>query len=260
MFKASKVGFIIIVLSPLSMAVLPQYMPVLQHISFECYDLIERLAFLMLQHGIQLSLSQLKRILLRRGLRRRNNTSDMEDILRAIETDLNGSASIVGYHGMWQKHINDHNLVIDKETVHCILKIVDLLGVELHLRHRLRHRQYRGKGPNYIWHVDGYDKLKPFGLCVHGCIDRYSQRILWVNVATTNNDPGIVAKYVLHCICSIEGVPRIVCGDNGTENVTVAAIQRFFRREAVDAFAGDKSFIYGKSVSNQQIEAWWGQL
>ena len=28
----------------------------------------------------------------------------------------------------------------------------------------------------------------------------------------------------------------------------------------MDAFAGEKSFRYGKSVSNQRIEAWWGQL
>ena len=27
------------------------------------------------------------------------------------------------------------------------------------------------KGPNYIWHIDGYDKLSPFGLTIHGCID-----------------------------------------------------------------------------------------
>jgi hypothetical protein len=22
------------------------------------------------------------------------------------------------------------------------------------------------KGPNYIWHIDNYDKLKPFGICI----------------------------------------------------------------------------------------------
>ena len=26
-------------------------------------------------------------------------------------------------------------------------------------------------GPNQAWHCDGYDKLKPFGLAIHGCID-----------------------------------------------------------------------------------------
>ena len=27
------------------------------------------------------------------------------------------------------------------------------------------------KGPNFIWHVDRYDKLKTFGFNIHGCID-----------------------------------------------------------------------------------------
>ena len=57
-----------------------------------------------------MSLHQLKMILSPRGLRRRNNTSDMEDVLRAIdpamETVLNGSASIGGYHGMRQRLVN----------------------------------------------------------------------------------------------------------------------------------------------------------
>ena len=27
------------------------------------------------------------------------------------------------------------------------------------------------QGPNFIWHMDGYDKLKPYGITIHGCID-----------------------------------------------------------------------------------------
>ena len=26
-------------------------------------------------------------------------------------------------------------------------------------------------GPNYLWHMDGNDKLKPYGFSIHGCID-----------------------------------------------------------------------------------------
>ena len=29
------------------------------------------------------------------------------------------------------------------------------------------------QGPNFIWHVDSYDKLKPFGFPINGCIDGY---------------------------------------------------------------------------------------
>lgn len=35
--------------------------------------------------------------------------------------------------------------------------------------HNIRH--YNTQGPNEIWHIDGYDKLSPYGLTIHGCID-----------------------------------------------------------------------------------------
>jgi hypothetical protein len=50
---------------------------------------------------------------------------------------------------------------------------------------------------------------------------------------------------------------RRIRADCGTENTHVAQIQRFLRRKDVDRFAKEKSFIYGKSVANQRIEAWW---
>jgi len=79
-------------------------------------------------------------------------------------------------------------------------------------------------------------------------------------VASTNNDPRFVAKYFLDTIRQIKGAPSIVRADYGTENVKVAGIQRFLRRDGTDSFAGINSFMYGKPVSNQRIEAWWGQL
>ena len=56
------------------------------------------------------------------------------------------------------------------------------------------------------------------------------------------------------------GTARIVRADSGTENSRVAAIQRFPRNNWDDSFRAEKSFIYGRSVSNQRIEAWWFQL
>ena len=32
------------------------------------------------------------------------------------------------------------------------------------------------QGPNFVWHLDGYDKLKPYGFAIHGCIDGYDTR------------------------------------------------------------------------------------
>jgi hypothetical protein len=34
------------------------------------------------------------------------------------------------------------------------------------------------QGPNYVWHIDGFDKIKPFGFAIHACIDGYNNIIL----------------------------------------------------------------------------------
>ena len=60
-----------------------------------------------------------------------------------------------------------------------IHKTLDPEGVERRFRRRLKRRKYYAKGPNYIWHIDGYDKLKLFGFCISGTVDGYGRRILW---------------------------------------------------------------------------------
>ena len=42
----------------------------------------------------------------------------------------------------------------------------------------------------------------------------------------------------------------------GTENVRITAIQHYLRHEGGDSWSGEKSFLYGRSVVNQRIEAW----
>lgn len=47
------------------------------------------------------------------------------------------------------------------------------------------------------------------------------------------------------------GTSSIVRTDPGTENVKVEVIQQIFRANGRDSFAGEKSFMYGKSTANQ---------
>ena len=135
------------------------------------------------------------------------------------------------------------------------LKIVDPEGVETRSRGRLMRRKYKTKGPNYLWHIDGYDKLKPFGFCIHGAIDGYSRRVLWLEVGPSNNDPSIVAKYYLDCVKQLGGTARIIRGDRGTENGNIAAAQRFFRRDSADDFSGEKSFTVWYIDSKSKIRS-----
>lgn len=116
---------------------LSNYIPTLQEHPAERDDLIESyfhlglkyteiLLFLVFSHGINLSLRQLKRILKANGLGRRRNASDLREVVQAVEEELRGSVSNVGYRQMSQPLVNDHRLVVGKETVRKLLKIQHL--------------------------------------------------------------------------------------------------------------------------------------
>ena len=184
----------------------------------------------------------------------------MNEIVDTIENEQEGSGRLIGYQLMHQKLGLSYGLVVDRETVRVVMKALDPEGVERRSRHRLVRRKYQTGGLNFIWHIDGYDKLKPFGFCIHGAIDGFSRCIMWLEVDHTNNNPYTIANYFLKCVRGIGGTPTILRSDCGTENCYVAAIQRFFREDHDDPLAGDSSFMYSRSVSNQRIEAWWSTL
>ena len=43
----------------------------------------------------------------------------------------------------------------------------------------------------------GYDKLKPYGFPIHGCICGYSRRIIWLELVKSNNNHKIPARLYL---------------------------------------------------------------
>ena len=72
-----------------------------------------------------------------------------------------------------------------------------------------------------------------------------------------NNDPQVIATYFIECIEKLNLIPCLVRSDRGSENTILGGIQKYLRREYSDNVAGDESFRYDPSVSNQRIESWW---
>ena len=114
-------------------------------------------------------------------------------------------------------------------------------------------RRYSNPGPNFAWHIDGYDKIKPWGFPVHGAIDGFSRKILWLKVVRSNNSPDNIASFFVSSVETYGGCPVELITDLGTENGLAASIQCFFRNNP-DAHR------YVPSPRNQRIEAWWSQL
>ena len=46
----------------------------------------------------------------------------------------------------------------------------------------MKSQAYVNEGPNYSWHLHGYDQLKPFDCAIHRAIDRYIRKVLWLKV------------------------------------------------------------------------------
>lgn len=185
----------------------------------------EILYFLSSYHRIQLTVRQLHRVLRRLGLFRRGNRSNINDVLTFVQAQLNGSASCQDYRSMHQL-LRNHGFNINRENVRMILSTLDPEGVAARTRRRLRRRVYFSPGPNHVWHIDGYDKLKPFGFAIHGAIDGYSRKILWLRVGKSNNNPRVIASYLLDFIKSEMITAEVIRTDRGSENVNVAGIQR----------------------------------
>ena len=83
-------------------------------------------------------------------------------------------------------------------NVYDVLELLDSTGISIGKRKRLRKRQYVSKRPNYVWHIDSYDKLKPYSIAINGCIGGFSRNFTWLEANATNSDPRVIADYYMY--------------------------------------------------------------
>ena len=209
------------------------------------------------QHGFIISLRHLARRLRIMGIGRRRYC-DVADVLLFIHNELEGSGQLHGYRWMYQKCL-DHNLCVRKEDVRLILDTLCPNSTLARRRHRLHRRMYYAGGPNFIWHIDSYDKIKPFGFCINGCIDGFSRKIIWLEVSNNSSNPKLIGGYYVSAVSKLNGCPKLLRGDLGTENSYVRDFQRLLRGNRQNRF-NVGSYLQGASTHNQRIECWWGHL
>ena len=223
------------------------------------YSHKEILACLAWNHGIIISLRHLRMLLRKERLYRRKGQTDILTVALFVYEQLQHCGQLYGYRMMHQRCLQQ-GYIVSHSTIRTLQHLLDPEGIERRKKHRLHRRQYRSNGPNQTWHMDGYDKIKPFGIAISGCIDGYSRQVIWLEAYYTNNDPHVILGYYINTITMKEGCPKRIRADLGTENVLIEQKQKFLRRNDTDDFAGERSFVYGSSHSNQRIEAWWGFL
>jgi len=197
------------------------------------YSQSEIVNSLLANHDKIISERHLRRHLTRLGLFRRRQHSNVAEVALYILKELELYGQLLGYRMMHMKCLQA-GFVVSRETVRRLLNLLDPEGVSLRSKKCIVRRRYLSKGPNFVWHLDSYDKLKPYGICINGCIDGFSRNIIWLQAYRTSSDPKVIAGYFMEAVCAKEGCPMRLRGDMGTENYIVADLQRFMRRDGTD--------------------------
>jgi hypothetical protein len=118
-------------------------------------------------------------------------------------------------------------------------------------RHRItRVRPYSVRGPGALWHFDANLKLRRYKFAIHGCVDGFSRKIMYMHVA--DNMRAQTVFDLFHDACMRHNyIPSRARCDQGRENVVVADFmlrQRGLHRGSI---------LVGPSVHNQRIERMW---
>ena len=68
--------------------------------------------------------------------------SSTDNVIQAVEKELNGSGNSIGYRAMHQRLITDYGLVIRKDAIREVLKVLDPDRVQARLRQDI---DYKGE-------------------------------------------------------------------------------------------------------------------
>lgn len=97
--------------------------------------------------------------------------------------------------------------------------------------------------------MDSNHKLIHYRIVIHGCVDGFSRKIIYLNAASDNKADTVLQMFYKGMEES--GIPVRVRGDKGSENARVKDCMQELRPNIV------QPFIQGRSVHNVRIGRLW---
>ncbi len=236
------------------------------------------------REGYPATIPTIKHIRYLHGMKRRCRipAEREENLSRAIQflhKDLHHSAAILGFgKGLLHQYVRQNaQIAVSQRRLYDIYRGLfpdEVAGRrEVHLKQR---GEFKVPGPNFLWSLDGYEKLKRFGFQIYGCIDAYSRCIIWFYVGRSATTSMSTLKQYLQAVQRLQMRPFFTRSDHGVETPLWAAAQASLARLGPKRIkytdeAGnyeyyeqgdriDSCHLYGPSTRNVRIESWWRRL
>lgn len=97
------------------------------------------------------------------------------------------------------------------------------------------------QGPNWIWAMDGHEKLaQPFGIYIYGIIDTYSRKVLSLKVLP-NKKKETIAQWLMNEINNMQGL--LLCVVEHCLKFIYSSVKSAFRNTNVDHISKKHMFL-----------------
>ena len=96
---------------------------------------------------------------------------------------------------MWG-HLKSINILVSRQKVTESLTRVAPELTRFRRSNSISRRVYSVPSPNYMWHIDGLHCLIRWRVVIHGAIDGYSCRILYLHASDNNRAKTVVSLFL----------------------------------------------------------------
>jgi hypothetical protein len=230
-------------------------------------------------YNLQVTARHVKTIRLRNSWLRRNNDLEASQAQQAETTHLihellqEGQIRQYGRRYLITRLARQYGHRAQDRHVRQALQILDNHNMTQRTPGMRRKRQenYIVPGPDWLWCLDGHDKLARYGIEIYGSVDAYSRKIIWFYVGVSNRTQVSVLHQYLHTIKTLGYCPNYLRTDRGRETPMMADAHYYLYHtaclhddtisdEAFDNICFADCYLFGKSTGNVKIEGLWGQL
>ena len=149
------------------------------------------------------------------------------------------------------RHLHSLGIRVQRTRVRNSMARIDPANSALRWRAAICRRRYQVPWADSLWHLDGHHSLIRWCLVIHGCIDGFPRRVIYLHCSSNNLSSTVLTLFLNATEKDGELWPSRIRIDQSLGNVLVC-------EEMVEKQGGGwASFIAGPLTHNQRIKRLW---